>query len=60
MMYLREYREFAEQCRMMAKSARNAVQKSQFLRLADQWEAIAKTHRKFLKLKRTIKGPPKD
>lgn len=59
MMHLREYREFAEQCRMMAKSARNVLQKSQFLRLADQWEAIAKTQRKFLKLKRKMKEPPK-
>lgn len=33
MLHLREYREFAEQCRMMAKSARNALQRSQFLRL---------------------------
>ncbi len=60
MLHLRDYREFAEQCRMMAKSGRNALQKSQFLRLADQWEAIARTHRKFLKLKRTTKETPKD
>ena len=60
MMHFRECREFAEQCRMMAKSARNKVQRSQFLRLADQWEAIARTRRKFLQLKRKAKDTDKD
>lgn len=59
-MQVRECREFAEQCRMMAKSARNKMQRSQFLRLADQWEAIAATQRKFLKLKRKARESFKD
>lgn len=60
MMHLRECREFAEQCRIMAKSARNKVQKAQFLRLAAQWDAIARTNRKFLQLKRKVKESLKD
>ena len=59
-MHLRECREFAEQCRMMAKSARNKMQRAQFLRLAAQWDAIARTNRKFLKLKRKVKDSFKD
>jgi hypothetical protein len=60
MMHLRECREFAEQCRMMAKSARDKLQRAQFLRLAAQWDAIARTSRKFLKLKRKVKDSLKD
>lgn len=45
---------------MMAKSARNKLQRAQFLRLAAQWDAIARTNRKFLKLKRKVKDSLKD
>jgi hypothetical protein len=55
MLRTKECREFAEKCRAMARSARNVMQKSQFLRLADQWDAFAESRKKLLRLKRKVK-----
>ena len=60
MLRVTECREFAAKCRVMAKSARDKLQKAQFLRLADQWDSIAKTRQKFLNLKRKADKSRKD
>jgi hypothetical protein len=48
MIKIRECREFTDQCRAMAKATANRVRKTQFLRLANQWDGIANTRQKVL------------
>ncbi len=50
MIGIRVCRESAEQCRTMAKSAGNETQKALFLRLAEQWDTLAKSREKFLRV----------
>ena len=60
MLRIRECRKFAEQCRAMAKSARDAAQRAQFLQLAEQWDGFVKWRRNVLKLKRRVQKSLKD
>ncbi len=57
MMHVMEYRRHAEQCRTMARSARNRVRRAQFLELAKQWEDIADEREKLLELEKKIGQP---
>ena len=52
-----EYRQYAEQCRAMASSARNRLRRTQFLVLANQWEAIARHREKLLAAERRARRP---
>ena len=60
MLHVKECREFAEKCRAMARAAKNEIQKTQFLRLADKWDSIAEWRKKFSKLKRKASKSPKN
>jgi hypothetical protein len=57
MMHVMEYRQHAEQCRAMAKTARNRIRRAQFLELAKQWEDIADEREKLLELERKVGKP---
>lgn len=57
MMHVMEYRRHAEQCRAMARSARNRVRRAQFLQLAKQWDGIAEEREKLLELEKKIGQP---
>ncbi len=57
MMHVMEYRRHAEQCRTMAKSARNGLRRAQFLQLARQWDNIADEREKLLELEKKVAQP---
>ncbi len=57
MVRVSECRDCAEQCRAMAKTARNEAQKELFLQLANEWEACAKARQKLRRLKRKVQQP---
>jgi len=44
-----EYRKHAEECRAMASKMRNAPQRDQLLRLAEQWESLADDRQNMLR-----------
>ena len=48
MLHVIEYRQYAEQCRGMAKAVRNKARRTQLLQLAMQWDAIARNREKLL------------
>ena len=50
MLQVRECWEYAQTCRSMANDATSDVHKAQFLRLADQWDTLAKARRALQKL----------
>jgi hypothetical protein len=52
MLQIFEYRHYAEQCRAMARAARNRARRRQFLQLAMQWETIARQREKLLAARR--------
>ncbi len=56
MMHVSECREFAKECRAMAKAVRNRAQKAQLLRLAEQWDALARARQLAEKPKRKPLG----
>jgi hypothetical protein len=54
MLHVFEYRQYAEQCRAMARAARNRARRTQLLQLAMQWEIIARQREKLLAAKRPV------
>ena len=44
-----EYRRHAQECRTLASKAQNEDQRSQLLRMADNWEALASEREQFVR-----------
>lgn len=46
-----EYRNYAEECRMIAATMTNATMRAQMLAMAEQWDALAGERAKTLMMK---------
>jgi len=51
------YRKHAEECRAMASKMRNAPQRDQLLRLAEQWESLADDRQNMLRQQAKLAEP---
>ena len=51
-----DYRKQAETCRKLASNGRDAFQKTELLKLADQWETLANEREKMLKTQAKLRS----